>query len=65
MTGTQIIVPEIRPHLAPMAFGYSVFLASDVADEMRTHATPIHNIRRASVLEFGRELIDSRPGGTP
>jgi Protein of unknown function (DUF3102) len=50
MTGTDLTLRD---------FDYAA-LAADVADEMRARASRIHEIRQASVLEVGRELIAAK-----
>src|SRR5712675_1663410 len=59
MSSTEIVVPQSPPDDPPVPFDYSA-LAAEIADEMRAHASRIHDIQRASVLELGRELIAAK-----
>ena len=59
VTSTELVVSQNRPDATPTAFDYSA-LAPNLAEEMRDRADRIHNIRRASVLDVGREFIAAK-----
>jgi hypothetical protein len=59
MTATERAAPEAGASTPLVAFDYSA-LSADIADEMRGHASRIHGLQRASVLDVGRELIAAK-----
>ena len=59
MTATELAAPQTLAGAMSPHFDYSG-LTSDLADKMRGHASRICEIRRASVLDVGRELIAAK-----
>ena len=58
MTSTEL-APENYADAALTAFDYGTLVAA-VAEEMRGHASRIHGLQRASILDVGRELIAAK-----